>query len=313
MIRGRKTIPSRHKLMAWATTLCVAASLAAARPAQEEEATTRHLWDTAFFAQGKKRAAGRKPAGRSYRVVTPRVAVAGVTADSVIGVTLWRLRPSRPADVGERSIVHEGPGEAGWVPERVSSLAKLSEGDRIRVSIEAARTGHLYVVNQEQYADGSKGEPYLIFPTTRTRGGDNKVAVGRLVEIPAQDDSPPYFTLKRSRGDHVGESLIVLVSPAPIEGVAITDGAQRLSAETLAAWEKSWGAQTGRLEMTGGEGRPWTRPEQEAGADATRALQEDEPTPQTIYYRPGVGGKSPVLIKVLLQYAGSRPPVRRRR
>ena len=312
MTRGRKTIPSWHKLAAWATTLCVAGSLAAARPAQDEGAT-RHLWDTAFLSQGKKRAAGRKPAGRNYRVVTPRVPVAGVAADSVIGVTLWRLRPSRPADAGERSIVHEGPGAAGWVPERVSSLAKLSEGDRIRVSIEAARNGYLYVVNQEQYADGSKGEPYLIFPTTRTRGGDNKVAAGRLVEIPAQDDSPPYFTLKRARGDHVGESLIVLVSPAPIEGLAITDRAQRLSAETLAAWEKSWGAQTGRLEMTGGEGRPWTRQEQEAGADATRALKEDEPAPQTIYYRPGAGGKSPVLIKVQLQYAGTRAPVKRRR
>ena len=312
MTRGRKTIPSRHKLVAWATTLCVAGSLAVARPAQEEEAT-RHLWDTAFISQGKKRAAAKRPARRSYRIVTPDVPVAGVAADSVIGVTLWRLRPSRPADVGERSIVHEGPGAAGWVPERVSSLAKLSEGDRIRVSIEAARTGYLYVVNQEQYADGSKGEPYLIFPTTRTRGGDNKVAAGRVVEIPAQDDSPPYFTLKRSRGDHVGESLIVLVSPAPIEGVAMTDRAQRLSAETLAAWEKSWGAQTGRLEMAGGEGRPWTRPEQEAGADATRALKEDEPAPQTIYYRPGVSGKSPVLIRVRLQYARPGTPAKRRR
>jgi hypothetical protein len=311
MTRGGKTILSRHKVVAWAATLCVAGSLAAARPAQEE--ATRHLWDTAFTSQVKRRAAAKRPARRSYRVVTPEVPVAGVAADSVIGITLWRLRPSRPADVGERSIVHEGPGAAGWVPERVSSLAKLSEGDRIRVSIEAARTGYLYVVNQEQYADGSKGEPYLIFPTTRTRGGDNNVAAGRLVEIPAQDDSPPYFTLKRSRGDHVGEILIVLVSPAPIEGVAMTDRAQRLSAETLAAWEKSWGAQTGRLEMTGGEGRPWTRPEQEAGADATRALKEDEPAPQTIYYRPGAGGKSPVLIKVQLQYARPGTPAKRRR
>ena len=309
---GRKTAPLRRILGVWVAALCAAASLAAARPAQEE-GTTRHLWDTAFIAQGKKREAGRRPTGRSYRVVTPRVPVSGVAADSVIGVTLWRLRPSRPADVGERSIVHEGPGAAGWVPERVSSVAKLSEGDRIRVSVEAARTGYLYVVNQELYADGSKGEPYLIFPTTRTRGGDNKGAAGHLIEIPAQDDSPPYFTLKRSRGDHVGESLIVLVSPAPIEGVAMTDGAQRMSAETLATWEKSWGAQTGRLEMTGGEGRPWTRQEKEAGADATRALKEDEPAPQTIYYRPGVGGREPVLIKVQLQYARPRPPVKRRR
>jgi hypothetical protein len=210
-------------------------------------------------------------------------------------------------------IVQEGPGAAEWLPERMSSGARLAEGDRLRMSIEAARTGYLYVVNQELYADGSKGEPYLIFPTTRTRGGDNSVKAGRVVEIPAQEDNPPFFTLRRSRAEHVGEAVIVLVSPSPIEGLTITDKAARLSAETLALWEKSWGAQAGRLEMTGGEGRPWTKQEREAGADATRALKEDEPAPQTIFYRPGAGGKSPVLIKVQLQYARPRPPVKRRR
>jgi hypothetical protein len=280
--------------------------------AQEGEAT-RHLWDTAFINQGGKRVAAKRPARRGYRILTPRVPVAGVLADSVIGVTLWRLRPARPPDVGERMIVQEGPEGAGWLPERVSSGGRLSEGDRIRMSIEAARTGHLYVVDQEVYADGSKGEPYLIFPTARTRGGDNKVAAGRVIEIPAQDDSPPFFTLRRGRADHVGESVVVLVSPAPVEGLTITDKAQRLPAETLARWEKSWGAQAGRLEMADGAGKPWTRQEKEAGADGTRSLNEDEPAPQTIYYRPGVGDKSPVLIRVQLQYARPRPPVKRRR
>src|SRR6266542_561933 len=149
----------------------------------------------------------------------------GVSADSVIGVTLWRWRPSRPADAGERIITHDGPDSVEWLPERVSSSGRLSEGDRIRVSIEAARTGYLYVVDQEQYADGSKGEPYLIFPTTRTRGGDNAVKAGRIIEVPAQDDSPPYFTLKRSRINHVGENVIFMVTPTPIVGLVITDNA----------------------------------------------------------------------------------------
>ncbi len=72
-------------------------------------------------------------------------------------------------------------------------------------------------MDQEIYADGSKGEPYLIFPTSRTRGGDNSVKAGRVIEIPAQDDTPPYFTLKRTRADHVGENVIVLVTPTAIE------------------------------------------------------------------------------------------------
>jgi hypothetical protein len=304
---------SRLLLSAWVTTLCVVGLPTVARQTQEEGEATRHLWDTAFIEQGTKRTAAKRPARRSYRIVTPQMPVAGVSADSVIGVTLWRLRPSRPADTGERMIVQEGPQASEWLPERVSSGGRLAEGDRIRMSIEAARTGYLYVVDQEQYADGSKGDPFLIFPTTRTRGGDNKVAAGRVIEIPSQDDSPPYFTLRRSRADNVGESVTVLVSPTPIEGLTITDRAQRLSVETLALWEKAWGAQAGRLEMTGGEGRPWTKQEKDAGADATRSMNEDDPAPQTIYYRPGADSKSPVLIKVQLQYARPRPVVKRRR
>ncbi|MCM3874318.1 MAG: DUF4384 domain-containing protein [Pyrinomonadaceae bacterium] len=300
---------SRH--VAW-MILCAVGPLAAAAQQPQEDAT-RQLWDTAFINQGNKGAKARKPAKRNYRVVTPQVPITGVAADTVIGVTLWRLRPSRPADRGERIITHDGPDSVEWLPERVSSGGRLSEGDRIRVSIEAARTGYLYVVNQEQYADGSKGEPYLIFPTTRTRGGDNSVKAGRVVEIPSQDDGPPYFTLKRSRVDHVGEDVIVLVTPTPIDGLAITEKAQRLSDETLALWEKSWGAQTGRLEMANGEGKPWTRLEKEAGADSTRSLKEDEPAPQTIYYRPGASSSVPVLVKVELQYAKTRSPVKRRR
>jgi hypothetical protein len=189
----------------------------------------------------------------------------------------------------------------------------MAEGDRIRISVEAARTGFLYVVDQEQYADGSKGEPYLIFPTTRTRGGDNSVKAGRVIEIPAQDDSPPYFTLKRTRADQVGESVTVLVSPTPIQALTITDKVQRLPADTLALWQKSWGAQAGRLEMANGEGKPWTKQEKEAGADGTRSMTEAEPAPQTIYYRPGASSTVPVLVKVELQYAGTQRPVKRRR
>jgi len=292
-------------------TLCVA-GLLEAMAQQPQDETTRHLWDTAFIDQGNK-SASRKPARRSYRIVTPHVPVTGVAADSVIGITLWRLRPSRKADAGERIISHEGPESIEWLPERVASGRKLSQGDRIRISVEAARTGYLYVVDQEMYADGSKGEPYLIFPTTRTRGGDNSVKAGRVIEIPDQDDAPPYFTLKRTRADHVGENVIVLVSPTQIEALTITDKAQRLSADTLALWEKSWGARAGRLEMANGEGKPWTKQEKEAGATGTRSLNATEPASQTIYYRPGAGRTDPVLIKVQLQYAAPGPPVRRRR
>jgi hypothetical protein len=304
-----KTI-SRH--VTWMMVLCVAGLLAAVAQQRQDDEATRQLWDTAFINQGNKRPGAKKPARRHYRIVTPQIPVMDVSPDTVIGVTLWRLRPTRSADTGERIITHDGPDSVTWLPERISSSGRLSEGDRIRMSIEAARTGYLYVVDQEQYADGSKGEPYLIFPTTRTRGGDNAVKAGRVIEIPAQDDSPPYFTLKRTRVDHVGENIIVLVSPTPIEGLAISDKTLRLSDETLTKWENSWGAQTGRLEMVNGYGKPWTRQEKEAGADGTRSLKEDEPAPQTIYYRAGAKNTDPALVKVELRYASARLRSKRR-
>lgn len=293
-----------------AFALC-ALSLAAAQSTQEEE-TTRKLWDTAFKAIIRKpKRPDRNTARGGYRVATPRVSPAGVSGDSVVGVTIWHLRLSRDADDGERMIVHEGSDAAAWIPERVSGNTALSEGDRVRLSIEAARTGYLYVIDREQYADGTLGEPYLIFPTTRTLGGDNRVRAGRLIDIPAQEDSPPFFTLKRSRADQVGELLSVIVTPTPLEELQTEAQAQRLSAERVAQWEKSWGAQTGRFELSGGAGKVWTKEEKEAGAG--RLLKASSPNPQTLYYRPGVKSDEPFLVKVQLQYRRRRMPTPPRR
>jgi hypothetical protein len=302
----------------WAAAVCAlalcAVSLAAATQGTQDDETTRKLWDTAFSTAAKKPAPpGRNRARRDYRVATPRVSRAGVSGESVVGVTVWRLRPSREADDGERMIVHEGSDAAMWIPERVPANAGLAEGDRVRLSIEAARTGYLYVIDREQYADGTLGEPYLIFPTTRTLGGDNQVEAGRLVDIPAQEDSPPFFTLKRSRADQVGELLSVIVTPVPLDELQVGAQAQKLSVERVAQWERSWGEQTGRMELSDGAGKLWTREEKEASASAARLLNASAPNPQTLYYRPGVKPDEPLLIKVKLQYRRRGAPTTPRR
>ena len=291
-----------------AFALCALGLVAAAQGTQDEEAT-RKLWDTAFNTNRRKTARpGRCSARGNYRVATPRVSPVGVSGDSVVGVTIWHLRPSRDADEGERMIVHEGSDAAAWIPERVPGNAGLVEGDRVRLSIEAARTGYLYVIDREQYADGTLGEPYLIFPTTRTLGGDNRVRAGRLVDIPAQEDSPPFFTLKRSRADQVGELLCVIVTPAPLDELQIGAQAQRLSAERVAHWEKSWGGQEGRLELSDGAGKVWTKEEKDAGASGARLLNASAPAPQSLYYRPGVEPDEPLMIKVWFHYGRLQPP-----
>ncbi|HJZ13669.1 MAG TPA: DUF4384 domain-containing protein, partial [Acidobacteriota bacterium] len=179
-----------------------------------EEETTRQLWDTQFVEQPEK-TPSKKPAKRRYRVATPEVAPAGVAPETVVGVSVWRLRRSAANDEGARLLVQENDQPVEWTPQRVEADSTFSEGDRVRLSIEGAREGYLYVIDREQFADGTVGEPYLIFPTTRTSGGNNKITVGRVVEIPSQDDRPPHFTVRLSRPDQKGELLSILITPEP--------------------------------------------------------------------------------------------------
>ena|SRR5215213_637664 len=262
--------------------------------AQKQEEATRKLWDTAFIASSSsKKTTARR---RTYRNATPNVPINNVAPETVVGVTLWRLRPANSSDSGERLIVHDDNSE--WLPERISATTRLVQGDRLRISVEAVRAGYLYVIDREQYADGTLGEPYLIFPTTRTSGGNNEVSIGRLLEIPAQDDSPPFFTMKKSRPAHVAEVLSVLVTPTPLEEVQISDKAQKLTDAQVASWEKAWGTSVGHLEMAT-TGQTWTKEEKDA---TTRALTASAPAPQLLFYRPSVKPTEPMYVKLRLQY-----------
>ena len=261
--------------------------------AQRPEDMTRKLWDTAFSSSTTKKSTNRR---RAYRNATPNVPVNNVAPETVVGMTLWRLRPPRRADSGERLIVHDDNTE--WVPERISATTRLGQGDRLRISVEAVRAGFVYIIDREQYADGSLGEPYLIFPTKRTGGGDNEVAIGRLLDIPAQDDSPPFFVMKKSRADHVAEVMSVIVTPTRLEDINITDKALKLTDEQVASWEKSWGSSVGRMEMAMA-GQSWTKEEKDA---RTRALTASAPPPQLLFYRPSVKPTEPMFVKLRLAY-----------
>ena len=265
--------------------------------AQNPEDMTRKLWDTAFTGSSTAKKNTRRRAG-SYRLATPNVPTNDVAPETVVGVTLWRLRPARQTDSGERLIVHEDNSDNEWIPERISASTRLVQGDKLRISVEAVRGGYLYVIDREQYADGSVGEPYLIFPTTRTAGGDNQVGIGRLVEIPAQDDNPPFFTMKKSRADHIAEVLSVIVTPTKLEGIQITDKALKLTDAQVATWEKEWGSTVGNLEMTTA-GQAWTKQEKDA---RTRALTSSAPPPQLVFYRPSVKPTEPMFVKLKLSY-----------
>ena len=245
---------------------------------------------------------------RTYRSTTSTASSSELrksasASEAVIGVTLWRLRPAQSAEnQGARILEHQGAKSAEWTAERIEADARLNEGERLRVSIESPSTGYLYVIDREQYADGSLGDAYSIFPTARTRGGDNAVIAGRVIEFPAQEDNPPYFTLARSRPDHVGELLILIVSPQRVAELAVGSEPVKVPAEKVAQWEKDWGGRAEQFELEGGAGLPYTKAEKSAGGDGSRMLTQGDPLPQTILRmnaKPGI----PVLVKVLLRIA----------
>jgi hypothetical protein len=180
----------------------------------------------------------------------------------------------------------------------------LNVGDRVRISVESPRVGYLYVVDREQYGDGSLGDAYLIFPTSRTRRGDNRVRPGKLIDIPAQEDDPSFFTLVPSanRSDQVAEVLSFIVTPEPLEGLPITDQPIKVSKSDIAKWEQSWSSEIERFEMNDGAGRAWTNEEKEASASSSsRLLTQEEPAPQTVY-RISSKSKTAVLVTVPLRY-----------
>lgn len=269
--------------------------LAALRPRVQADGT-RKLWYAGLTSPTAK-----TPAKRRYRVLTPSLPINRIADDTVVGVTVWRLRPPRVSDTGARLLKHSPSGDAEWTPVRVGSNTPLAADSLVRLSIEAARTGYLYVIDREQYADGTRGEPVLIFPTTKIRNGNNQVSAGRVIEVPDRADDPIYFKLERSRANHVGELLTVLVTPQPLAGLAIGAEPLTLAEAQVKEWETKWRAHQGRLEMVKGEGQSWTEDEKAAGGNPIQSIKPDAPRPQTLYYNPNAKSGDPVLVNVRLR------------
>lgn len=245
-----------------------------------------------------------RPAPKTRRTVQPKATPKGTTvkANDLLGITLWRLRPAASGDDTQaRLLDHEADSETVLVGERVTSDTKFKEGQKVRLSIESPRTGYLYVIDREQYADGTFSDPYLIFPTLKIRDGDNAVTAGRLIEIPDQDDSPFYFRMKRNRADQSGELLTVLVTSKPIPNLQLGRKALKLTNQLFAQWEQAWKAPAKRVEFANHSGNTYTKTEMAAGASKSTLLRQDDPPPQTIFRvspKPG----DPILITISLQY-----------
>lgn len=297
----------KHRICLFIVVSCLvisASALAQTKSKVKPEPDTDRGIVAEEFLKARPGKSNAKAKSAKYVSTSTKASAQNSTGEfSQIGLTVWRLRPAKSND-SVRMVVQQGEDAAEWTPERVSADTPLRQNDRIRLSFEAPQNGYLYIVDREQYADGSFGQPELIFPTLRARGGDNRVAAGHIVELPGQDDRPNFFTMKPRRADVRTESLTVIVTQQPLEGITIGEKPLVLTADQVAQWEKTWGARVDKFEMADGVGKAWTKAEKEAGANTTRQLTQEDPGPQTIY-RVATKPGSPVLVNVGLRYARS--------
>ena len=278
--------------------------------AQDE---TRQIFDT-HFANSRLSVAPSAPrATPIYRPVERQApAKAAATAskqparsnssDAALGITIWKMWPSTVADVARLLVLDPTSGsKVEFTPHRIEAGDVLGIGDRVRLSIESPANGFLYVVDQELFSDGGLGPPYLIFPVNGTRGGDNRVLAGQLVDIPEQSDPVNAFTIKPKGPSDRGEKLTILLSPGPIPGIPLVRDALPLSNAIFRSWLQQSQSRAEHFELADGRGRSWTTAEQEAGTDPKRLLTLIDPAPQTVFLFPGGRGK-PILATVLLKF-----------
>jgi hypothetical protein len=257
-----------------ATSLPSGSHTAGPSPQGGPEDSTRRIWNK-MFREARGRDGARRPRGTAVK-------------GELIGVTIWRLRSDQDKATAERA-------EADTL---------FTEGERLRISIEAPRRSdsYLYVIDREIYADGSTSDPYLIFPSPTTPEGGNVVTAGKPVFVPAQGDEYPYFTLERARKDQLREEIAIIVSPRPLElPLGTPEQPVKLEKAQVAQWERQWGGRAERREERDGAGSQWTVAEREADKGERRLVQGD-PLPQTIY-RVKVRPDAPMMLRVSLRIA----------
>ncbi len=335
-LRTAITTSSRRAALALLLSLCGLLVTAAPLP-QDEEDSTRRLWNKQFKEARAKIRKPEPPTRPAKAPVTPKpepkhdhvttppppttpppsTAPSSDSAEGeLIGVTLWRLRGETGSDAPDkpRLLVQKDKlvqkdtvvQKENLVAERVPADTAFSKGQLVRLGIEVPRDrdNYVYVIDREQYADGSLSEPYLIFPSKGTPPDGNLVRAGKLVYVPNQEETPPHFHLVRSREDQVSERLTIIISPEPLN-LPLSDGQgvkfDAAQAAQLKQWEQQWSGPTEKRELRDGSGQSWTTTEKESG-EGKRRLVQDDPLPQTVY-RVRVQSGGLVIVNVPLRIA----------
>lgn len=207
-----------------------------------------------------------------------------------IGVTIWRLSASQCPIQNCPVPKESGAGSKGLVDTatRVEDNVPLNNGERVRLGLESlSHSGYVYIIDREQFADGSLGEGFMIFPTRKIDNGKNLALPGLQIHLPRADGC---FCVKSRNTQKVlvADVVTVILSPTPLLTFEET-GADAIPVPVslinlLARADKE---KTFHGLLRGGSGLAQSAREQSAGAkglfDTAPVLTQNDLPPQALY------------------------------
>jgi hypothetical protein len=223
-----------------------------------------------------------------------------------IGMTLWRVRPVTEKDQQSRlrkEWMTWDQNDHEVVVTRISDKDPIPNQELIQMTIEylpdgnarvANRAGYLYVINREQFPDGSLRNARLIFPTLLTYDGDNRLLPGKTVTLP--DPKRPFIISRAIAGEpQTSEVYTIILSPFSLNSELpqpLRRNAMELSPQLVASWERRWAVREIRADLKGGLGRVRTDRELDSSGnvedtrstkDSAEDLTQDDAAPQTVF------------------------------
>jgi Domain of unknown function (DUF4384) len=268
---------------------------------------SREIWDTGFL-QKRPGPANKAGHAQSNQTITYKPQSAdskhmGPMREAGLGLTIWRLRPVTTRDNRDTRLLVQDTGGAAveMIPERIDVSKPLHSGDRIRIAIEVPRRGYLYVIDRERYRAGTLGDPALIFPALNINHGGNQVEPGQLVEIPPQNSTVRALKLTTHGEQHIGEDLMLIVSPEPLKEITPAEGEQSLPSDLVNRWDHDWTAESLKFNLEDAHIDTWTPIEKKAGnSETSYRLTQSDPMPATIL---GIAhrGAGPFVIHVSIE------------
>lgn len=234
---------------------------------------------------------------RAKKPIRRNPAPAG-TEYAQVGVIVWRVDNGRSKGV-------EQVGEEQRI-ERVDTNESYTDGDTIRLTIESPLRGYLYIVDQEQYADGSYGPAMLVFPTLKNRTR-NFLEEWIPVDVPAYPAVWRFKPREPKKGEvrktQIAELFTIIISPKPlVDPGRIGSEQMTLPEKEFKDWKDKWEQPVEQFDVENSAGQIGkSKGVAQVGEDGVGDYQFGS---QTIYLA-AINPGTPIFVRLHLRFKSS--------